>query len=499
MVTRRSAPETGINSIIQYLRMSLHALGITYTRCTKEALPSAAAINAAYDAIILPRVDTGGYGATIDLAGLTVPIFCMRCDPTVTAGNMGSVPGVSGTPAGYAEQFLTVPSTQLKGAIQSGFFPSYAMWYTSTVDATPIYTAAATDPITGGAQAQAGKISLWYVTNGSHVVYYSSEQPTDCHSLITMIEAAIQNGHLSAAVAASLKKVPLFFDFDHINERSYFDPAVGGNIAFLDRLIDGLPNTATVWCGIYNAADSDISNMSSDMLSRLKTHSGKKFRYCWHTHNATRAQPVTGNYPYPARGGTLADVRTKAQQSSDYAYDKTLWEAQGLTFHIPGYYDSGGNRFNEDTLALYSQDVSIASDPNSAASQAGLGFLWFRTQQNITTRPVKAGYSENQLWQKKMMRGILVMKTDDLGIGGGLSFATAVGWRQRWNIFRGNLLASGSVFIHAQDLSNPQSTSNVMGVEILAMLNQFCNAHPNTVVGFANALDYWNGRTLSAA
>lgn len=487
--------ETGSVGYVTSVRMALDALGISHRRGCLNALGTLATISSTYDFIVIPQVDHASLYATnlINQANITIPIFVMSSGAGVPSTGLGSTPGVSGTVGSLLDHFVT-------STWSTSTYWGYRSRHFTPSGGTGVKTVSTTTPIDGSAQANAGNYVEWYTTKtGAGGLYCSLSDLYYLNPLAEMIQTAYNNGNFTASQMATVRRAPVVFDLDHVNDPTFDTTFVAdyaaSTIDNFDRLINFIPSNGASWGGIGNSSDTYIDSMGATMKSRLQGQNGKKFRYCYHTHSATRGQPVTGTWP------SITTVKTKTNQDSYYTTDKSKWEAQGLTFKTPAYYNNGGLAWNDETLELFSEDASMASSPGNATRQAGRGFRVFRGATNSSRKLVNAasGTAWNNVHKiKKQTRGILMIPVG--GIVTGSPINTTALWLSVTKFIHAAINQGASLYMHAYDFKAPQAPlTNYAGDELMRMLNDMATRLPNTAHFFADPLDFWAGRGAGQA
>lgn len=473
-------------------RAACYSLGIDAHLALVDYLPAAAILNANYDLLIIPQMYGTNFITMINNAGITIPIFILSSRGSFATSNFGNTPGVTATNlTAIADYFVTPSFSSAK----------YIAFNTATgVLASPgvsLMDVSATSPLTGSAQANAGNTVMWWTTRGSGAgnMYVSLLSGTIHSSLAILIQAAINNGDFTAAQVQSIRKAPVVIDLDHINNDGFYNASDPTDTTNYDTFMSYVPPDGVVWAGMYNGADTDITRLAGSALrTKLINESGKRLRYCWHNHHPVRIQETTGTFP------AITNVQTKAQISSNYETDKALWEAQGLTFHYPGYYNNGGFRWNEDTLALASPEISLMSDAANTTAKAGWGFRMFRTSTTSSRAlPQSATQRVNIHQFKAQPRGILLVgikAVNDAALG---PYNTIALWRNNMRWLTEAFALGNSILFHDWNFSSPQEpgTGNNHGIEVMNQIRDFRLYLKDTVKFFANPLDYYTGRNFN--
>lgn len=456
-------------------------------------MPSAAVVNG-YDFVLIPQINNGtAFVATINNSAYTVPFFVMAVTVGMVSTNLGSTPGVSGNAPSDADNFISADWAS------SPWFAVYGQYWTLTTG-TALISAAATSPIDSSAQADATKVCMWSTprASGASNMYVSGVVHTlqPCFPLI--MQHAITDGVFTASQVASLRRIPFVLDMDHINNVTFKNDPTR-----YDKFMSYIPSTGVVWAGEYNASDTDVSNLiGTELLTRLQADQNKRLRYCYHIHSVTRPQPTTGDWPYVSQGGTLADAVSKTNQDSYYATDKALWESVGLSFaDAPLYYNNGAYRFNDDTLALFSPDVSLASSPGNNETKAGYGYTIFRADRNSSrVTPQLNTRRHNQRAIKQTMRGIQLLSIEDINVNTVMPFNTVAKWRDKFKMLMQGLSYGISTLIHDWTFTLPQDPTGANGYagEVVMQMITDLRLFMTTCDYFANPVNYWHPRTVSA-
>lgn len=505
ILTSQSKPEADSAVYIQSAIASFFETGIEWDRMVVEGLPSAAALNATYDAIVIPQMYGSNFVSMIDDADITIPIFILCSRGSFDTANFGATPGVTtGNP----------PTTNLTAIADQFVTPSfstaqYIAFNTATgvLDSpgVSIMDVSATNPLTGSGQTNAGNTVMWRTTRGSGAgnMYISLLVGTTQPSWPILLQAAINNGEFTQAQISSIRKAQVVIDIDHVNGGDgiygdgFYNTADPTDTTAFDRFMSYIPSGGVSWAGIYNASDSDITRLAgSALLEKLKAESGKRLFYCYHTHHSVRVQPTAGTFPSvtTATDPDTALPITKAKQHTNYLADKALWEAQGLTFHYPGYYNNGAFRWNEDTLALASPDKSVASDPNGAASVNGWGFKIFRTT-STSSRYLPQGSTSriNVRHIQQTPRGILLVSVATMNDS--FIYNTAALWRNNMRWFLESMCMGNSLLFHDWNFADPQEPGVGIrqGIECMNQLRDFRLYLKDVACFFANPLESYAG------
>ncbi len=463
------------------LRAQLKGLNIAYDIYYVASAPSAAAlVSAGYDFVLIPIMTTANFKTMIDSAALTIPVIVMEIS-ALASTSISATPGVSGTGTALANQFFSGPfTTSLYSAVQS-------RWWTLS-GGTSLMTATATEPIGGTNQAQDGKTAMWYVAKAGTGKLYCAGVYLPQHPILAyFLQAAYNNGDLTANQIGSIRRLPVVIDIDHPNGNVFYQ-----NLTVMQRWIDRLPSTAVSWAGITDANAGgyvNISGMSADVKAKFLSEQGKKLRYCYHEHNTAYA-PISGTWPSQSQTAV-----TKTQQLQYYNDLKTQWEAQGLAFQFPAYYNPGSNMWDERTLQLFSPQISIASSAGNNVSQAGLGFVMFR-QQNASFQSTRGSwaslpsqYMQNVHANRLYTRGITIVPSFDLCLQDVLT--TTANWVEKFYMVNMGLHYGMSLYFHDEDFQDTQNPKTAeFGGELLSQILDQKAYLANVADFWANPIEY---------
>lgn len=256
------------------------------------------------------------------------------------------------------------------------------------------------------AQTLAGQVYAWSGTltaSGQRCYYSGCRSPTQT-ILGLLLQAAINDG----AIGAVPRKAPLITDLDHPND--FLAPNDIGLLASFESYLDG----GMSWGGQQNGTTSIFENMPANLSAELRRlQAAGSLKFCYHSHrNNPTEQPTTGTWP------NTADQITKEEQESIYDSDEAVWNGHGLLYHTPAHNNPGGNRWNEHTLELFSQDRSRASDGANATTKAGKGFVSFRHDSGRGVTRVQNALTKhyfNQHRVRRVVRGIQIFFCRDMG------------------------------------------------------------------------------------
>ena len=489
VLTETGSPEIGGSGPLrlQALRASLEGLDIRYERQKVQNITAAGLVSAGYDFVIIPRtVGTNVYKALIDSASLTIPVFVLEAT-SIASTQLATTPGITGTASAYLDTYVSVPWTTSPWVALEGVF-----WPLASPGVSLI-TAQATDPRTGSAQTLAGQTCMWHVTKpGAGRLYCSSINQTTQPVLALMLQAAYNLGDFTAAQMASLRKLPVSVDQDHLTGNSFYNSET-----VLRRWLDKIPDDGVSWSGITSPY-TNITGMNATVKSLLQqARTDGRIKCCYHDHTSGK-EVSTGAWPVTARGGTLVDAGiTKATQDTNYTYLKGVWEGAGGEFNQPGFYVPATNRWNEDTLLLMSPQTSLASDPANTTPRAGYGFSMVRySTSNNCTRPcpVVASYPRNVHMQREYFAGMTFIPGTDMALEDAIS---SVGnWRQKFQYLCQGLHYGISLYFHDEDFVDAQNpVSAEFGSEVLQQLVDAKAYLKNVSVFFADQTHYSLGIT----
>lgn len=430
---------------------SLDALGITHHKALASELASYSTeyINS-HDFIVIPSM-LSGYNLIVDDSRITIPMFGLGC--SAGAAGYGITAGVTSSAGGALDEFVEVDWSNEE------YIACFGHYYTLGTGAA-LATSAATEPSgTGGAaQAAIGKVIAWsQATGGASKLYCSSHRPSSHAYLPFLIQHAIDDGLLTSTP----RKAPIVVDLDHINGKY-----ASLDLTVIPKIASYVPAGGVVWAGIFNADNAYFLNMSADVKAQLQHYSGSPFKYCWHDH--TLNPLINDNTDVD---GHSTDY-SKTVLSNLYAADKALWESHGLVFHEENaYYNCGSNSWEENTLELFSPDISYTSSPGNDNTQAGYGFVAFRGgSDNARRHPDDKGtVYTNILHNKRKVRGIQIFPTWDMCRGSepfpdlDMPYDSIVDWRKNFNYVCNAVSMCQSIYLHDEDFGETPSQSPGVG------------------------------------
>ena len=359
-------------------------------------------------------------------------------------------------------------------------------------------TVSATEPnegsFTGAAQTNAGNVMAWRTTAGGGQNFYVSALESNNHPMLPfLLQEAINDGVLGKP----LRRGPVPIDLDHINgEFAHADPAI------LDKIASYIPAGGVMWCGQQNSDPAYFANMSTAVSAKLQklSYPNGPFKFCYHTH----ATDVTsGNYP------NVTELRSKTDQEADYLADKAIWEGHGLTYHQPGYYNSGSNEWSESTMELFSGDTSVRQDGANAVSQTGHKFRVFRCiRQSSRVAPTKENLHDNQHAYIHSAHGIQIISTWDMANGnlkGGdatdMPYNAIADWRKNFEYICKAVSMGMSLYFHDEDFIADEQSPGIqqhgyVQMQIIADMSAY---YKDVMHGFADPTDYIADMSMSMA
>lgn len=409
---------------------SLKSLSISHHMAHVSTMPTDAYVNT-HDFIVIPSLETG-FNTVIDDSGITIPFMCLGVQTSGAA--LGATPGVSGSRSALEDDFYTFPWSSEE------YFAAYGGSFTLTTG-TALMTVSATEPAgTGGAaQANSGKVAMWSsTTSGGSRIYYSSIWPNNHPMLPFLIQAAIDDGVLSAPPT----KAPLCVDIDHIN-----GIYASAEESILDKIASYVPEHGVIHAGIYNGSVDYLDNMTATMAAKLLKYQNRPFKYNWHDHVLS---PIIGAN-LDSEG--YSTDHTKATISAQYLSDEAVWNGLGLSFADPAYNNPGSDSFDEGTLQLYSADSSKVSSPADDTTQAGFGFIATRAINTSSSRKFEVRTSTyiNYSATKKKFRGIQFFPAWDMAFNTDMPYNSIVDWRNNFNYLTRAISMSFILYMHDED------------------------------------------------
>lgn len=572
MLTREGQKEGSNREFINRAKACLDSMGIPYDRNTADIInlksaTAKAALSETYDFILYPNHGSASaYRNVINSTDITLPLFGLAIPSAMTGTAIAANgAGIAGTSATSSKFFASEWCTRDWQAVN-------AAWFTGVAGTgVALMTQVATNPLDSSPQDE-GYVGMWSFTMANGNIAYISSVFGEIPMLHFMIQAAINDGTFTAAQVSTLRKSPVMFEVDHINQTTNPDD--------VDLFANMVPPGGMMWCGIYNDHPTYFSNMNAAMAAKLKEHQDSgKLKYCWHTHPANEGYPwpTQGFMPYHDQGGTMSrdgevtstgasndgtagavlevtgetfitdagninggsvigmvcenttagtqtviwaetetllslrediftgpgdayEVRvpTKDDQDTYYQADKAIWESFGLEFNT-GHYNSGANSWNEDTLALFSADVSVASSKANDVSKAGYGFTSARfiangstgTGNTASTRRIatRQKFRENYHHDVHMMRGIQLIPTFDMGFSP--PNQTIGEWEDLFKMQCYQMANAMTIYMHMADMNGVQDPGvNLHGVEFAARVADYSGYLKDVSLFFADPTVY---------
>ena len=458
ILTDSTQRETSNRRYFTSVFAQLHALGIAYDRYVSSAAPSASTLSADYDLVIIPKPTTNQAKALIDSADLEIPVFVMYYHNATSM--LATDPGITGSVTAIADRFVSVPWTE------SVWNAVYGRSYALSGTGTAILTVQATNPIDDTAQTDADTVCAWSVpTVGSSHMYATSLLHDTQPMMAILMQEACNNGDFSATQISEIRKAPLVVDQDHVNGNVWTNEEV------FNRWLDLLPADSITWCGVTNLTGTDlVDDMPQYMIDAFTAETDNRLRFCYHNHDSSW-DAITGVWP------NTTDVLNEAQQETNWATLEAAWVLQGLAFDEDnGYYNPGGNRWNEDTLKVM-QNRGIKMVRNAASD------ICSRPALDLGSAPV------NIHKVRHYMRGVTIVAAADLSLTDVRT--TAAEWRVTFQLMMKGIHYGQSIYFHPDDFVDVQDPKTAeYGVEILEQLVALGEYATDTVIAFANPTQY---------
>ena len=329
MLTRDGRKE-GINTeYMNRARACLDSLGITYSRSTVEVInaksaAAKAALSTEYDFALYPDHGySNAYKTFVDSVDITLPMFSLAVSSAMQGSFIATNgAGISGTSATSSKFCTTDWSADEFQAVN-------AAWFTGVIGTgVALMTQTAAYPISPFTAQNEGYVTAWRFTRDSGSYMYCSGVFGEIPMLHYLLQRAINDGVFTASQVATLRKSPVFFEVDHINQ----SPDENN----IDAIAAMIPDGGMMWCGIYNDVDAVFGSMTDAMAAKLLEYQNNgKLKYCWHTHSGYSGYPwpTKGFFPYHDQGGTLArEGQIFASGASNDGTAGSVLEVTGETF-----------------------------------------------------------------------------------------------------------------------------------------------------------------------
>ena len=438
--------------------------GATFTQAESES------ISDKYDFIVIPYTDAG-YSVLLADTFIDIPVFCLASDAGVNPVQFGTDNGLT---AATARNYYYIDSPWTTSKFCAMRTASYSL-----DGATAIATISAVDAVSGAAQSPSGNAAMFYYTNSSGVTFYVSCAAGDLtQALPLLMQSAINNGHLT--LDNTIRIAPMSLDLDHVQ---------GGfaiaDETILDVIASYVPAGGVIWGGVTNGTGG---LETPELIAKLKQYSGKPFLYCWHDHDFA-----------PTIGSNLDDNGysinvTREQQYDKYVADRAAWEAYGLEYHTPAFYNPGSNAWDENSIELFSEENTKQQSRDRDVAQAGFGFRAFRIALTLSSRAADMASQvyKNAHRLKQRIRGIQIIYSVDQSLNSDVPYTTAQDWTEHFRNIMQTFAFGSTVYLHDEDFQSALQEPGVQqhGVESIKIFSETAVWLKDLAKPFANPVDY---------